>query len=170
MTRGTYRRLALLGLVASFSTSCGAEAGAPRATLSDDGCTFAGRSTADAGRFEIEVENQTRFFASFGLIALGDDQALDEADLAHQRVTSRLLLRSRARTDSPPPYGSWIAGADVEPDASASLPVDTNAGRYAVACFVHARSDERRRADEIPPPDRSYVAAELRVMGTPAYP
>ena len=170
MTRGTCGRLALLGLVASFSIACGAEDGAPRATLTDDGCTFAGRTTAEAGRFAIEVENQTRRFASFGVISLEDGQVLDEAALARQRVASRLLTRSRARSDSPPPYGSWIGGADLEPNASASLPVDTRAGRYAVACFLHANADERRTADEIPPPDHSYVAVEFEVTGTPAYP
>ena len=170
MTRGTCGLLALLGLAVSFLVSCGADEGAPRATLDDAGCRFAGATTTEAGRFEIEVENRTRRFASFGLIALGDGQVLDEPALARQRVTSRLLTRSRARSDSPPPYGSWIAGADVEPDSSVSLPVDTRAGRYAVACFLHANSDERRTADEIPPPDRSYVATELRVTGEPAYP
>jgi hypothetical protein len=170
MTRGTCGRLALLGLVVSFSVSCGADEGVPRATLDDDGCTFSGRSTADAGRFEIEVENRTRRFASFGVIALAGRARLDEAALARQRVMSRLLARSRARSDSPPPYGSWIAGADVEPAASASLPVDAGAGRYAIACFLHSDADERRTADEVPPPERSYVAAQVEVTGTPAYP
>ena len=170
MTRGTCGCLTLLGLVVSLSIACGGDDGAQRATLTDDGCTFAGRSTAEAGRFEIEVENRTLRFVSFGLIALAAGQTVDDLELAFERISSRELTRSRLRSDSPPPYGRWIVGADVEPSAAATLPVDTAAGRYAVACFVHSNSDERLRASEFPPPERTYVAAQLEVTGTPAYP
>ena len=170
MTRGTCGRLTLLGLAVSLSIACGGSDGPQRATLTEDGCTFTGRSTAEAGRFEVEVENRTLRFASFGLIALGAGQTTDEIELAFERISSRELTRSRLRTDSPPPYGRWIVGADVGPSAAATLPVDTADGRYVVACFVHSNSDERLRASEIPPHERAYVAAELEVTGTPTYP
>jgi hypothetical protein len=170
VTNRTRAAAAVLLISVSFLVSCGGDGGPMHATLTDDGCTFEGDTTADAGRFAIEVENRTRRFASFGVIALLGDQALDESALARERVTSRLLLRSRARSDSPPPYGRWIGGADVEPSATTSLPVDTAAGRYAVACFVHSNSEERLRASEIPPPERSYVAAQFEVTGLPTYP
>ena len=170
MTNRTRTAAALLVVAVSFAASCGGEGGPMHATLTDDGCTFEGDTTADAGRFAIDVENRTRRFASFGVIALLGDATLDESALARERVVSRALLRSRAQSDSPPPYGRWIGGADVEPSATTSLPVDTGAGRYAIACFVHSNSEERLRAREIPPPERSYVAAQVEVSGTPTYP
>ena len=170
MTNRTREIAALLVVAVAFATSCGGEDGPMRATLTENGCAFEGSTTADAGRFTIEIDNRTRRFASFGVIALRGGETLDESALARERVTSRELLRSRARSDSPPPYGRWIGGADVEPSATATLPVDTAAGRYAVTCFVHSNSDERLRASETPPPERSYLAEQVEVTGLATYP
>ena len=63
-----------------------------------------------------------------------------------------------------------VAGADVEPSSSTSLPVDTSAGRYVVVCYVHSNSEKQLTSDEIPRPERAYTATQLDVTGTPSYP
>jgi hypothetical protein len=168
----TRRALAALPAVLAATTlaSCGGAGGSLRATLGDAACTLDGDTTAQAGRFSIEIENETLRFASFGLVELFGDTTVADIELFHERVTSRQLLRSRSRSDVPPPYGSWVAGADVEPSARTSLPVDTDAGRYAVLCYVHRNTDERRASDEILPPERAFVAGQLEVTGVPTYP
>ena len=171
MTRVTRVTAALLAFIAvSTVASCGGSEGPMRATLTDDDCTYRGDTTADAGRFSIEVENRTFRFASFGLISLGDTATIEDVELFHQRLTSRRLARSRAVPDVPPPFEGWVVGADVEPSSSTSLPVDTSAGRYVVVCFIHSNSEERLSADGNPRPERAYTAAQLDVTGTPSYP
>ena len=141
-----------------------------QATLTDDDCTYRGDTTAAAGRFSIEVENRTFRFAAFGLISLGTTATIEDVDLFHQRLTARRLARSRAVPDVPPPFGGWVAGAEVEPSSSTSLPVDISAGRYVVACYVHSNSEEQLTSDAIPRPERAFTAAQLDVSGTPSYP
>jgi len=140
-----------------------------QATLTDDDCTYRGATTAAAGRFSIEVENRTLRFASFGLVALGDTATIEDVDLFHERLTARRLSRSRTVSDVPPPLQSWVAGTDVEPSSSTSLPVDTSAGRYVIVCYVHSNSEEQLTADDIPRPERAFTAAQLDVTGTPSY-
>jgi hypothetical protein len=130
-------------------------------TLPDDDCTYRGDTAAAAGRFSIEIENRTLRFASFGLIALGDTTTVEDVELFHERLAA--LARSRALPDEPPPFdASWVAGAAVEPSSSTSLPIDTTAGRYVVVCYLYSNPDELS-ADEIPPPERAHVAAQLEV-------
>ena len=156
--------------VTALLVSCGGESGAMHATLTDDACTFEGSTTAQDGRLSIEVENTTFRFGSFGVVALYDGESVDDIALVRERVESRRLLRNRARSDVPPPFGRWIAGADVEPTTRTFLPVDADAGRYAVVCYVHRNSDDRRRTGEIARPERAYVAGQIEVAGTPTYP
>ena len=76
-------------------------------------------------------------------------------------MASRRVLRNRARSDVPPPFGRWIAAADVEPTTRTFLPVDADAGRYALVCYVHRNADDRRSTTEIAPPERANVAAQI---------
>lgn len=139
-------------------------------TLADGECTYDGRTVAPASRFSIEVENETLRFASFGLVALYDGESVDDIALAGERVTSRRLQRSRARADVPPPFGRWVVGADVEPTTRTTLPVDADLGRYVIVCYVHRNTDDRRSTDDVPPPERAYVAAQIEVTGAQTHP
>ena len=78
--------------------------------LTDNACTFEGSTTAEDGRLSIEVKNTTFRFGSFGVVALYDGESVDDIALVRERVESRRLLRNRARSDVPPPFGRWIAG------------------------------------------------------------
>jgi hypothetical protein len=141
-----------------------------RAALTDRDCTYEGNTTPSSGRFSIELENRTLRFASFGLVTLFEGESIEDIDPLAERISSRQLARSRARSDVPPPFGRWIAGADVEPSASTVLPVDAPVGRYVVVCYLHSNSEERLSADDIPRPERAYTAAQLDVTGTRSYP
>ena len=165
MTKRT-RALAPLLAVTALLVSCGGESGALHATLTDDGCTFESTTTARAGRLSIEVENTTFRFGSFGIVALYAGESVDDIALVRERVESRRLLRNRARSDVPPPFGRWIAGADVEPTTRTFLPVDADPGRYVVVCYLHRNADERRRTGEIARPERAFVAGEIAVAGS----
>lgn len=140
-----------------------------RAALTDRSCTYEGDTTPSTGSFSIELENRTLRFASFGLVTLFEGESIENIDPSAERVSSRQLARSRARSDVPPPFGRWIVGADVEPSASTVLPVDAPAGRYVVVCYLHSNSEERLSADESPRPERAYTAAQLDVTGTPSH-
>lgn len=170
MTTRTGGVASLLVLSLALLASCGGDEGAMHATLTDDACTYDGSTTTQSGRFSIEIENATFRFGSFGVVALYEGEAVDEIALVQERVASRRLLRERARSDVPPPYGRWIAGADVEPTTRTFLPVDAGAGRYAVVCYVHRNADERLSSSEIAPPERAHVATQLQVTGTSVYP
>lgn len=164
------RTLALAPLLAvtALLVSCSGETGALHATLTDDECTFEGSTSGQAGRLSIEVENTTFRFGSFGVVALYTGESVDDIALVRERIESRRLLRNRARSDVPPPFGRWIAGADVEPTTRTFLPVDADAGRYAVVCYLHRNADDRRRTGDIARPERAFVAGEIAVAGPPA--
>jgi hypothetical protein len=157
------RALAPFLAVTALLVSCGGESGAMHATLTDDECTFEGTTTAGAGRLSIEVENTTFRFGSFGVVALYAGESVDDIALVRERVESRRLLRNRARSDVPPPFGRWFAGADVEPTTRTFLPVDADPGRYAVVCYIHRNADDRRRTGEISLPERAFVAGQIAV-------
>ncbi len=162
--------MAPLLFVSALLVSCGGESGAMHATLTDDDCLYEGSTTADAGRLSIEVENTTFRFGSFGVVTLYDGESVDDIALVRERVESRRLQRNRARSDVPPPFGRWIAGADVEPTTRTFLPVDADAGRYVVVCYVHPNADDRRSTSEIARPERAFVAGQIEVADAPTSP
>ena len=141
-----------------------------RAELTDRGCTYEGDTAPSTRSLSIQLENRTLRFASFGLVTIFEGESVEDIDPVAERMSSRQLARSRARSDVPPPYGRWVVGAEVEPSASAVLPVDVPVGRYVVLCFVHSNVDALLTSDEIPRPERSYIAAQLEVTGTPSDP
>ena len=141
-----------------------------RAELTDGSCTYEGDTTSSTESFSIELENRTLRFASFGLVTLFDGESVDDIDPAAERMSSRRLARSRARSDVPPPFGRWVVGAEVEPSATTFLPVDAPIGRYVVLCFVHSNVDALLSTDDIPRPERSYIATQLEVAETPSDP
>jgi hypothetical protein len=149
--------------------ACGGEGdGDMRATLTDDGCTYEGDVTSAAGRFTIEVENETFQFAAFLLAALNEGSAFDDIEPFLERTRGSTSGVERWPTLTPP-YET-VGGAEVEPKSSTFLPVDVPAGRYVVLCVVHRSSDERRSADDVVPPERVQAAAQLDVTGSPSYP
>jgi len=137
-----------------------------RATLTNGACDYDGPASAHAGRFTIEVTNDTRSFSAFFLAALDDDP---DTDL--QATIDRLLRRSQKPGESPArvPF-RMIVGSAVGPSETSSIPADVRAGSYAVLCFVGASTDTRRTSGEPVPPRAVYLATRLDVTGVPIYP
>ncbi len=67
-----------------------------RATLTDERCTYEGPSSANAGRFTIEVANDSRSFGGFFLAAAANDTEVDDL----QTMIDRLLRRYRGSGES----------------------------------------------------------------------
>ena len=137
-----------------------------RATLTDGACNYDGPSSAHAGRFTIDVANNTRSFGAFFLTAVDEDS---EGDL--QASIDGLLRRFKKSGESPArvPWRT-IVGSEVGPSETSVIPADVGAGRYAVLCFVGASTDTRRTSGEPVPPQAVYVATRLDVTGVATYP
>jgi hypothetical protein len=137
-----------------------------RATLTDDGCAYEGPSSAHAGRFTIEVANDSRSFGAFFLAAVGQDE---ENEL---QATIDGVLRRFEKSGESPARVPWrtIIGSETGPSESSVIPADVRAGSYAVLCFVGAGTDTRRTSREPVPPAAVYVATRLDVTGVPTYP
>jgi hypothetical protein len=137
------------------------------ATLTDDACTYEGSTTPRAGRFDIAVANETRFFSAFFVAAVERRTELDDM----QAVIDDLLRRFRKSGESPA-RTPWrdVVGSEVEPAATSVIPADVEAGTYVVLCFVQESADRRLTSQDRVPPRAVYAAARLDVTGTPTYP
>jgi hypothetical protein len=155
--------LSTLGLIAGCG---GGESETMRATLTDDACTYEGPASAPAGRFTIEVTNDSDSFGAFFLSAVGDDDAQEL-----QSTIDGLLHRFEKSGESPArvPWRT-VVGSGASPSETTVIPADVKAGSYAVLCFVGARTDTRRTSNEPVPPAAVYVATRLDVTGVPTYP
>lgn len=82
MSFGTRTAVALAALITSVPLAAcgGGDDSQMRPTLTDDGCTYRGDETAAAGRFTIEVENQTGHGASFSLERLAKEITTDDLE------------------------------------------------------------------------------------------
>ena len=137
-----------------------------RATLTDGECAYDGPASAHAGRFTIDVANETHSFGAFFLAAVEQDS---KGDL---QATIDDLLRRFEKSGESPARVPWrmIVGSEVGPSETSVIPADVRAGSYAVLCFVGADTDTRRTSREPIPPKAVYVAARLDVTGVPTYP
>jgi hypothetical protein len=155
--------LSALGLLAGCG---GGGSETMRATLTDDGCTYDGPASAHAGRFTIEVSNDSDSFGAFFLSAVADDDA-DEL-----QSTIDGVLRRFEKSGESPARVPWrtIVGSQASPSETTVIPADVKAGSYAVLCFVSARTDSRQTSNEQVPPAAVYVATRLDVTGAPTYP
>ena len=155
--------LSAIGLL----TGCGgSDDGRMRATLTDGECAYDGPASAHAGRFTIDVANDTRSFGAFFLAAVEQDS---KGDL---QATIDSLLRRFKKSGESPARVPWrtIVGSEVGPSETSVIPADVGAGSYAVLCFVGASTDTRRASREPVPPKAVYVATRLDVTGVPTYP
>ena len=124
-----------------------------RATLTDDGCTYRGDTTAEAGRFTIELENETEHDADFALLGVAEgftDEALEP-----------ILARESAWPVLPQifDFSRGVPGIEVGGGASSEIPgVGLSAGSYAVIC----RDKERGQGWHV---QEQYVAALIEVTG-----
>ncbi len=137
-----------------------------RATLTDGECAYDGPASTHAGRFTIDVANDTSFFGAFFLAAVEEDS---EGDL---QATIDGLLRRFKKSGESPGRVPWrtIVGSEVGPSETSTIPADVRSGRYALLCFVGASTDTRRTSGEPVPPKAVYVATRLDVTGVPTYP
>lgn len=147
---------------------CGGDAnGGMRATLTDERCTYEGPSSANAGRFTIEVANDSRSFGGFFLAAAANDTEVDDL----QTMIDRLLRRYRGSGESRlrAPWTPIVESA-IGPSESGVVPADVSAGQYVILCLVGPGTDTRRMSGERVPPEAVYVATRLDVTGVPTYP
>jgi hypothetical protein len=161
-------RVLLVACVAwtSLLAGCGGGDETMRATLTDDECTYEGTTSQQAGRFTIDVENDSRLFGAFFLAAVPED--VDADDL--QETIDDLRRRSRKSGESPAraPWRS-IVGSEVEPAAASTIPADVRAGTYVLLCFVSRPTDLRQTSREPVPLQAVYVATRLDVTGEATY-
>jgi hypothetical protein len=131
-------------------TACGGASGEPRATLTDDGCTYEGDTTFDAGMFTIGVENRTEFFGAFALAAITDGSTIE--DLEAFIESAQRTFEQTGTLPEPPGFYEQVVRSGVEAESTSQLPADVSAGTYALVCFV----------DDLPV-WRAHVAAQLDV-------
>jgi hypothetical protein len=124
-----------------------------QATLTDDGCSYRGDTTAEAGRFTIEVENKTDNVASFAFLRLAEGVTA---------ATARPILAWESAWPELPgifDYGRTAAVTEIGGGGRRELPgVGVPAGSYAVRCSV-TRKGQLRIFNE------HYVAALIEVTG-----
>jgi hypothetical protein len=122
-----------------------------RATLTDDGCTYQGDKTAAAGRFTIEVENQTGHGGHFVLKELANGSTTDSIQPILDNPTSEIASLFKVAP---------VFFSDVSGNATGVLLADLPAGTYVLMC----RSKDMGAAQGL------RVAAQIEVTGTPSYP
>jgi hypothetical protein len=122
-----------------------------RATLTDDGCTYRGGKTAAAGRFTIEVEDQTGHGGHFVLKELANGFTADTIDPILDNRSPEIASLFK---DVP------VFSSDVYGGASGVLLADVRAGSYVLMC----------RGTDLGPAQGLYLAAQIEVTGTPSYP
>lgn len=120
-----------------------------RATLTDDGCTFRGDTTAAAGRFTIEVENQTGHGGHFVLKELANGYTTDSIQPILDNPTPEIASLFK---DDP------VFFSDISGNGSGVLLADLPAGTYVLMC----RSKDKGAG--------LLVAAQIEVTGTSSYP
>ena len=128
---------------------CGGSDGSQmRATLTDDGCTYRGETTVSAGRFTIEVEDQTGHGGHFVLKELASGLTAD---------TIKPILENPGPEITTLFKEDPVFSSDVHGDATGVLLADAPAGSYVLMC---------RRADRAV--QGLDFAAQIKVTGTPS--
>jgi hypothetical protein len=169
--------LILVLAVAMFSTAAcgGSDDARMRATLTDDGCTYEGDTKVAAGRFQIDVKNQTQHGASFVLARLvnGFTAATVTPILAKETAWGRSLTKNELRDiregklplrhphpDLPQFFDNRRSGSVtiIGAGESSVLPgVGAPSGAYALICRVNLLGNFIYR--------EQYVASQIAVTG-----
>ena len=156
MSLGVRAAVAIVTLIAvMLLASCSGDGGkSVRATLTDDGCTYDGDTSPDAGTVTIDVENRTTFFGAFALARLSDGKTIDDLQ-PYLEMARRQFARSGTLPAPPfPGFYEQVVRSGVEAGQNGDLQADLPAGRYALMCF----------ADNLPM-WRVYRAVQLDVTG-----
>ena len=152
-----------------------------RVTLTDAGCTYQGDTKPAAGRFTIEVKNQTEHGANFAFIRLakGLTAAKIKPILAKETAWMRSLSEAEIRNmehgkpplhhprpNLPPIFDFQRDGSatDIGAGATSVLPGGGgSAGSYAVICrnIIHVGGREQAVWKDY----KQYVAAQIDVTG-----
>jgi hypothetical protein len=107
-------------------TGCGgSDDSQMHATLTDDGCTYRGGKAAAAGRFTIEVENQTGHSGHFVLKELANGVTTDSIKPILDNPTPEIASLFK---EAP------VFFSDIAADASGVLVADLPAGTYVLMC------------------------------------
>ena len=169
--------VAVAAVVAIVSlTACTGDNGTPmQATLTNDGCTYEGDTEVAAGRFQIDVRNQTQHDASFlfAKLANGFTAATIKPILAKETAWGRSLTKNELRDlldgklplqhprpDLPQIFDFRQGGSDTVIGAGGNsvLPgVGSPSGAYALICRVDLLGDFLFR--------EQYVASPIEVTG-----
>jgi hypothetical protein len=180
VTIGTGVAVAVAAVIATvLLAACGGgDDSRMRARLTADGCTYRGDTTAEAGRFTIEVENQNVHDANFAFVRLANGftaatikpilaresawlRSLNEDDLRNMEQGKPAL--DHPRPDLPQPFDYRFGSVtEIGSGASSELPgVGVPAGSYAVICRVSTRD----RASQLLLWKEQYFAAQIEVTG-----
>lgn len=104
-----------------------------RLVLTDDGCTYEGNETPEAGAFTVDVENQSSVDGAFALAAIAEGSTIDDLEPFLEKAR-RQFQRSGTLPD-PPAFYSQVVRVGVASGTSSLLPADVAAGTYALTCF-----------------------------------
>jgi hypothetical protein len=160
--------LAVLLSAIGVLAGCGGGGGeGMRATLTDDRCTYEGPSSATAGRFTIEVANDSRSFGGFFLATAASNAEADDLQATIDRLLRHYRRSGESRLRAP-----WtpIVESAIGPSETGVIPADVSAGQYFILCLVGPSTDTRHSSSEPLLPDAAYVATRLDVTGVPTYP
>ena len=139
----------LLLSTAALATGCGGGSDTMRVTLTDDGCTYEGDTTAAPGPFNIEVENKTSHFGNIILSALPAGKNLEDVQHAVEQGTA---IKMRG-----------VGDVRTGPGETSLLFVNESRGRFVFGCWVHTSAAAAQ--SDFPPPAAAFyvVPVELEV-------
>ena len=156
MSLGVRAAVVTLTVVAvMLLASCGRGGGESlRATLTDDGCTYEGDTSPDAGRFTINLTNKTRFFGAFALARLSNGKTINDLQPYLEKARREFAETGTLPAPPFPRFYEQVVRSGVEAGQNGDLAADLPAGTYAFMCFP----------DNLPM-WRVYRAAQLDVTG-----
>jgi hypothetical protein len=149
----------------SVVTACGGNGEHPkRVTLTDEGCSYEGKTTLTPGLFTVEARNETGHFAEFAIWELAKGVQLEDVGPAFEQARRYYERKGYwPRISELKRAASWAA---VNPRASSELPVNESAGRFVLYCSVLPSVDTRPTSDAPIFPDRVYPIVELDIKAT----
>ena len=112
-------------IMVSLAACSGTDDSQMRATLTDDGCTYRGEKTAAAGRFTIEVEDQTGQGGHFVLKELANRLTADTVEAILENSSPEIASLFK---DVP------VFSSDVHGNGSGVLLADMPPGTYVLMC------------------------------------
>ena len=122
-----------------------------RLTLTEDGCAYDGPGGVPAEPFTADLENRSSAYGAFVVGELAEGSKIADLEAYLEKEQQRWDETQELR--GPPDYFTQAVRVGVAAGDVGLLPVDVEAGTYALACFN----------DDLPI-WRAYVAGQLEVI------